>query len=81
MDGFCPRYPRVSVLVDGGDEYMELHGVEMIFGWRGSGRGPLTEEADAALDEPEHLCGDKYSGGLFVPDGRHAWVRSSPTRS
>jgi Pyridoxamine 5'-phosphate oxidase len=72
------RNPRVSVLVDGGDEFMELHGVEIIGDAEVVGEVPRTSSPDAALAEPERLFGDKYAGGRFVPDGRHAWLRVVP---
>ena len=74
------RSPRVSVLVDGGDEFMELHGVEIIGEAEVVGEVPRTEAANPALAEPERLFGDKYAGGRFVPDGRHAWLRVVPDK-
>ena len=74
------RSPRVSVLVDGGDEFMELHGVEVIGEAEVVGEVPRTEAADPALAEPERLFGEKYAGGRFVPDGRHAWLRVVPDK-
>lgn len=76
------RTPRVSVLVDGGDEFMELHGVELIGDAEVVGEAPRTDgdgaPADPALAEPERLFGEKYSGGTFVVDGRHGWLRVVP---
>ena len=74
------RSPRVSVLVDGGDEFMELHGVEIIGEAEVVGDVPRTEAANPALVEPERLFGDKYAGGRFAPDGRHAWLRVVPDK-
>ena len=74
------RSPRVSVLVDGGDEFMELHGVEIIGDAEVVGDVPRTAAPDPALAEPERLFGDKYAGGTFVADGRHAWLRVVPDK-
>jgi Pyridoxamine 5'-phosphate oxidase len=74
------RSPRVSVLVDGGDEFMELHGVEVIGEAEVVGDVPRTDAPDPALAEPERLFGDKYAGGRFVADGRHAWLRVVPDK-
>ena len=74
------RSPRVSVLVDGGDEFMELHGVEVIGEAEVVGEVPRTEAANPALAEPERLFGAKYAGGRFAPDGRHAWLRVVPDK-
>jgi Pyridoxamine 5'-phosphate oxidase len=74
------RSPRVSVLVDGGDEFMELHGVEVIGEAEVLGEVPRTSSPDAALAEPERLFGEKYAGGAFVADRRHAWLRVVPDK-
>jgi Pyridoxamine 5'-phosphate oxidase len=74
------RDPRVSVLVDGGDEFMELHGVEVLGVAEVVGEVPRTEQPDATLAEPERLFGEKYIGGQFVADGRHAWLRVTPEK-
>ena len=42
------RSPRVSVLVDGGDEFLELHGVEIIGEAEVVGDVPRTEAANPA---------------------------------
>jgi Pyridoxamine 5'-phosphate oxidase len=74
------RDPRVSVLVDGGDDFMELHGVEVIGDAEVVGEVPRTDGPDDAVAEPERLFGDKYVGGRFVSDGRHAWLRVVPDK-
>jgi len=75
------RDPRVSVLVDGGDGYFELRGVELLGSVEEVGSAPRTGERDPALDAPERLFGDKYSNGTFVADGKHAWVRLVPDKT
>ena len=67
--------PRVSVLVDVGEAYFDLRGVELIGRVEQVGTAPRTAEPDPALEVPERLFGEKYAGGAFVPDGNHAWVR------
>ena len=74
------RDPRVSVLVDAGQEFLELCGVELIGTVDVVGEVPRTGEPSDLLDEPERLFGDKYAGGSFVADGRHAWLRLVPEK-
>lgn len=74
------RDPRVSVLVDAGIDYFELRGVELIGRVEPVGPVPRAEQGAAELSVPERLFGDKYGGGQFVPDGRHAWVRLVPEK-
>jgi hypothetical protein len=68
------------VLVDGGDDFMELHGVEVIGVAEVVGEVPRTDSPDDVVAEPERLFGDKYVGGRFVSDGRHAWLRVVPDK-
>jgi hypothetical protein len=70
------RNPRVSLLVDGGVEFMELHGIEIL----GDAEVPRTDRPDPVLAEPERLFGEKYAGGPFVADGRHAWLCVVPEK-
>jgi len=74
------RDPRVSVVVDGGDGYLELHGVELIGEVEPVGEAPRTAVPNATLAEPERLWGEKYPDGPVMPDGRHAWVRLAPDK-
>ncbi|WP_327270158.1 pyridoxamine 5'-phosphate oxidase family protein [Streptomyces sp. NBC_01218] len=73
------RDPRVAVIVDDGDEYGELRGVEL----RGEavpvGEAPRTGEPCAELATAESLFPAKYFGIDTLPhDGRHAWLRLTP---
>jgi hypothetical protein len=75
------RDPRVSVLVDAGEAYDQLRGVEL----RGSveivGDVPRTSAANSSLAEPELLMARKYYGSdTFHYDGRHAWLRLVPEK-
>ena len=74
------RDPRVSVLVDTGDAFGELRGVELRGRAEPVGEVPRTGEPNELLVEPERLFGDKYAGGRFGHDGRHAWLRVVPEK-
>jgi len=74
------RDPRVTVLVDTGEGFGELHGVEIRGRATPVGEIPRTGQADEALAEPERLFGAKYAGGAFTHDGRHAWLRVAPEK-
>jgi len=71
---------RVTVLVDTGEGFGELRGVEIRGRATPVGEIPRTGEAHAALAEPERLFGAKYAGGAFSADGRHAWLRVVPDK-
>jgi hypothetical protein len=74
------RDSRVSAVVDAGDGYMELRGVEL----RGKavpvGEAPRTGEPVPELEVPERIFADKYAGGRVHHDGRHAWLRITPDK-
>jgi Pyridoxamine 5'-phosphate oxidase len=72
--------PRVSVVIDAGNEYFELRGCELLGRVEIIGEVPRTGLPDADLERPERLYGDKYGGGQFVNDGRHAWLRLMPEK-
>lgn len=75
------RDPRVSVVVDAGDDYTELRGVEISGRAEPVGEVPRSPEAsDPDVTEPERMFGAKYAGGTFVADGRHAWLRIIPDK-
>lgn len=74
------RDPRVSVLVDAGQGFGELRGVELRGVAEPVGEIPRTGEPNEQLVEPERLFGDKYAGGKFGHDGRHAWLRVVPEK-
>ena len=40
--------------------------------------GQLATGDYKVLADPERIFGDKYFGGFFVYDGRHAWLRITP---
>lgn len=74
------RDPRVSVLVDTGEEFRSLRGIELLGSVEVVGEVPRTGEPDDRLRTAEGLFGEKYAGGPFVPDGRHAWLRLQPEK-
>ncbi len=74
------RDPRVGIAVDEGDEFFELHGLEITGVATVVGDVPRTAAPDDAVAEAERLFGDKYAGGDFHPDGRHAWLRVDPKK-
>lgn len=74
------RNSQVSVLVDAGHDFGELCGVEMAGRAESVGEVPRVGEPNDELAGPEQLFGDKYSGGTFRHDGRHAWLRIVPEK-
>jgi hypothetical protein len=79
------RDPRVAAVIDAGEHYHELHGVEIEGEATVVGPVPRTADADAEpglpeLAEPERLMAAKYEhpGGGMIHDGRHAWLRITP---
>ena len=72
--------PRMAAVVDAGEGYAELRGVEL----RGSvevvGEVPRTGEPHAELERVEQAFADRYTGGHVVIDGRHAWLRLRPEK-
>ena len=69
------RDPRVAVVVDAGVDYSELRGVELSGRAEIVGDVPRGKDPDPRLDAVEQIFADKYMGGTFYPDGRHAWLR------
>jgi PPOX class probable F420-dependent enzyme len=74
------RNHRVAVVVDDGDDFTELRGVELNGSATPVGEIPRTGKAVAELEVPEHLFADKYAGGRVTYDGRHAWLRITPDK-
>jgi Pyridoxamine 5'-phosphate oxidase len=72
--------PRVAVVVDAGEDYGELRGVELRGRVEVVGEVPRTGEAVPELDAPEQAFADKYTGGTIVRDGRHGWLRLRPDK-
>ena len=74
------RDPRVSIIVDAGVEFTELHGVELRGKAEVVGEVPRTGEPVPELETPEAIFADKYAGGRMHHDGRHAWLRVTPEK-
>jgi hypothetical protein len=73
------RNPWVAVVVDAGDGFGELRGVEIRGPVDVVGDVPRTSIGVPELARPESLMARKYSSREeFVPDGRHAWLRVTP---
>ncbi|NSC20441.1 pyridoxamine 5'-phosphate oxidase family protein [Streptomyces albus subsp. chlorinus] len=71
--------PRLAVVVDDGEEYGELRGVELTGRAESVGEAPRTGEPCPELDEAERRFPVKYFGLERMPhDGRHAWLRLTP---
>jgi len=73
--------PAVSVVVDAGDDYFELRGVELVGRAEPIGEQPRRGEPHPELEPVERAFTDRYHAGtpLFY-DGRHAWLRITPER-
>ncbi|MFE7119763.1 pyridoxamine 5'-phosphate oxidase family protein [Streptomyces sp. NPDC057654] len=73
------RDPRIAVVVDAGEEYGELRGVELTGTAVFVGEAPRTGEPHPELDAPERVFAAKNFGmDAMVYDGRHAWLRLTP---
>ncbi|MEU6996284.1 pyridoxamine 5'-phosphate oxidase family protein [Streptomyces sp. NPDC046465] len=71
--------PRIAVVIDTGEEYGELRGVELSGSVTFVGEAPRTGEPCPELDAPERLFARKVFGLDEMPhDGRHAWARLTP---
>jgi hypothetical protein len=74
------RDKRVSVLIDAGEEFSELRGIQISGSAVPIGEVPRAAASHADLVEPERLFAEKYTGGHVVYDGRHAWIRVIPEK-
>ena len=74
------RDPRIAVVVDDGDTYDELRGVELRGRVDVAGEVPRAGEPVPELDRAEQLFADKYTGGTIHRDGWHAWLRMRPEK-
>jgi PPOX class probable F420-dependent enzyme len=73
--------PRVAIVVDTGEEYESLRGVELSGTVEFVGEIPRTGELCAELDAVETLFARKNFGLNAMPhDGRHAWLRLRPEK-
>jgi len=75
------RDPRVSVIVDDGEGYFELRGVELLGRVDLIGEQPRVGLPDRELEIPEQLFAQKYMAApRLAYDGRHAWARLRPRK-
>lgn len=78
------RDPRIGVVVDAGTEYTQLRGVEITGTVEPVGELPRTGEPNDELSAVEGLFAQRYfdaaNGGSFGYDGRHGWLRVTPTK-
>jgi hypothetical protein len=75
------REPRVALVVDAGERYDELRGVEITGPARPVGEVPRVGSDVAELRGPEQAFARKYTGtDTMTHDGRHAWLRIEPER-
>ncbi|WP_223773407.1 pyridoxamine 5'-phosphate oxidase family protein [Streptomyces sp. 135] len=73
------RDQRIAVVIDAGEEYGELRGVELSGTAEFVGESPRTGEPCPELDVPERLFARKLFGLDEMPhDGHHAWIRLTP---
>ena len=72
--------PRIAVVVDAGVAYDELRGVELRGTVEVVGDVPRTDTPVPELEGPEQAFADRYTGGVIVRDGRHAWLRLTPEK-
>ncbi len=70
------RDPRVSVVIDDGDTYETLRGIELSGRAAPVGEQPRTGLPEPSLEEVETVYAEKYSiDPDHVYDGLHAWLR------
>jgi len=74
------RDPRVAVVVDAGETYGELRGVELRGRVEVVGEVPRTGEPNPELEAVEQHFADRYTDGVVDRDGRHAWLRLVPDK-
>lgn len=73
------RTPTVSLLVDAGYEFVELHGVEIVGKAAVVGEVPRVGEAVDDLEPVEAAFARKYFDADALPhDERHAWLKITP---
>jgi hypothetical protein len=73
--------PRIGITVDAGEEYFELHGVEITGTVEVVGEVPRTGEDVAELAEVEAAFVRKNFGlEQMFHDGKHAWLKVTPAK-
>ncbi|HTR75222.1 MAG TPA: pyridoxamine 5'-phosphate oxidase family protein [Solirubrobacterales bacterium] len=74
------RDPRAAAVVDAGEAYGELRGVELQGSVAVVGDVPRADADVPALEPVERAYAEKYGGTEGAHDGRHAWLRLQPTK-
>ena len=74
------RDNRVAVVVDAGEDYMELRGVEIRGRAEPVGEVPRTGEPNEELDVSRAPERRQVHRGQVFHDGRHAWLRIVPDK-
>jgi hypothetical protein len=75
------RDPRIGVVVDAGEQYLELRGVELTGTVEPVGELPRHGEPHEELPAVEAAFAAKYlDGAPMVYDGRHGWLRVTPAK-
>ncbi len=75
------RDPRIAIVIDAGQEYGELCGVEIEGAVAVVGAVPRGAESVEALVPIEQAFARKYSQSEhYTPDGFHAWLRVEPSK-
>lgn len=74
------RDPRVAVVVDTGENYTELRGVEFRGAVEFVGEAPRIGEDVPELTAMEQDFAAKYGLDEFTYDGLHAWMRLVPEK-
>jgi general stress protein 26 len=73
--------PRISAVIDAGHDFLELRGVEIVGTVAPVGEVPRTGEPLEELAAVESQMAEKYfGGGEMFHDGRHAWLKLTPTK-
>ena len=75
------RHPNIAIVVDGGREFFELHGVEIEGSVAVIGEVPREVTLNPELAPIELAFARKYANSeSFHVDGRHGWLRVTPTK-
>lgn len=78
------REPRIGIVVDGGHDFFELHGVEILGTVEVVGDVPRTADSPSANDvlaPVEKVFARKYfDAEEMFHDGKHAWLKVTPTK-
>jgi hypothetical protein len=74
------RDPRIAAVIDAGESYAELRGVELRGRVEVVGEVPRTGEPVPELEGAERAFAGKYGDGVLEHDGRHGWLRLVPDR-